>query len=105
MRLRTAHNPPWMSTPNTPGGGNLVDDHPVHHFLFPEQPQQFGAQITDTGRSPASVSATSAPAAPPRGLDPASVPLALPFLQVNYVSHVDGSFSVGRTEHTRSFFA
>ena len=91
------------SNPHTPDGGNWTAHTHARPFLFTEQGQKLRAQITNTGRIPASVHATSAPAASPHGC--VRVPQALPFFKVNNCSHVDGSPSVGRTEHNPGAFA
>ena len=79
---------PWNGTSDTPDGGNLAGAHPVSHFLFPKQLQKLLRQITDTDRLPAVPKMVSAPAASPHGLLPCRVPQALPFREVNYLTHV-----------------
>lgn len=75
------------------------------HFLFLEQPQQFGAQYTDAGRvyllSPASAGAVS------RGFPSSHPPRPFHFVlpKVNHITHREAPIFVDETKFTRSAFA
>lgn len=84
-------------------GGNLASINAPStggHFLF-EQPSKFGAQIQSGDCGFASFPAVPACVAligAGRIAAKSRTPLCFPFPKINYVSHVDGSPSVGRTE-------
>lgn len=85
-------------------GGNLARVHPRAAFLFLEQPQQFGAQITDAGRGfpPFSLAGEGAVS---RGFPSSHPPRPNPFLHVDHFTHRGAPIFVGETKFTRSALA